>query len=240
MMSQIVGALGVLLFALAACQAETVVRYETNTQKDTYGPVTMVVDNLAEIAVNVSDNSTAQLQAKMDRTERDIAGNMEVLTANAVAQLSDVIFQTNELLVANPDCNPAWSLDELNENVTAQLSTCTANLEDLLKDFRVQSQQAMSRVQGFVQQIAELPAKCQMVGASSLNPLASAGAHVCFINGMAEVNVGMAQSMHSASVLLVQTHQAAADQEKQAQQCSGAVVQQVGDYLREEQDQCQS
>lgn len=216
------------------------VRYETKTQNDTYGPVTMVVDNLAEIAVDVSDNSTAQLQAKMDRTERDIAGNMEVLTANALAQLSDVIFQTNELLVANPDCNPAWSLDELNENVTAQLSTCTASLGDLLEDFRVQSQQAMSRVQGFVQQIAELPAKCRLVGASPLNPLASAGAHVCFINAMAEVNVGMAQSMHSASLLLVQTHQAAAEQEEQAQQCSEAVVQQVGDYLREEQDQCQS
>ncbi|KAH8338483.1 hypothetical protein KR059_006503, partial [Drosophila kikkawai] len=214
--------------------------YETKRQNDTYGPVTMVVDNLADIAVNVSDNSTAQLQDKMDRTERDIAGNMEVLTANALAQLSDVIFQTNELLVANPDCNPAWSLEELNENVNAQLSTCTVSLADLLQDFRVQSQQAMSRVQGFVHQIAELPAKCQLVGASPLNPLASASAHVCFINAMAEMNVGMAQSMHDASVLLVQTHQAAAEQEEQAQQCSVAVVQQFGDYLRDEQDQCQS
>ncbi|KAH8232289.1 hypothetical protein KR032_003725, partial [Drosophila birchii] len=209
-------------------------------QQDSYGPVTMVVDNLAGIAVNVSDNSTAQLQAKMDRTEQDISGNMEVLTASALAQLSDVIFQTNELLMANPDCNPTWSLEELNENVTAQLSTCTADLGALLEDFRVQSQETMSQVQGFVQQIAELPAKCQRLGSSALNPLASAGAHFCFINGMAEVNAGMAQSMHSASMLLVQTHQAAAEQEEQAQQCSGTVVQQVGDYLREEQDQCQS
>ncbi|EDX13786.1 uncharacterized protein LOC6728955 [Drosophila simulans] len=235
MMSQTLGVLALLMLTWADCQE---VRYETKTETTNYGPVTMVVDNLAEIAVSVSDDTTIQLEEKINRTRQNIAGNIEVLTANAMAELSDVIYETNQLVVSNPDCNPAWSLDELNENVTRQLGGCTEDLGSLLEDFRLESQLALARVQEFVQQIAHLPAKCQMLGASPLNPLASAGGSVCFINAMAEINLGMAQSMHNASLILVQTHQTAEDQVEQAQLCSAMVVQQIGDYLREEQDQC--
>ncbi|EDW96492.1 uncharacterized protein LOC6536189 [Drosophila yakuba] len=237
MMSQTLGVLALLLLTLADCQ---VIRYgsEVETETTNYGPVTMVVDNLAEIAVNVSDGTTIQLEEKMNRTRLNIAGNIEVLTANAMAQLSDVIYETNQLVVSNPDCNPAWSLDELNENVTHQLGGCTDDLGSLLEDFRLQGQLALARVQEFVQQIAQLPVKCQMLGAAPLNALAPAGGSVCFINAMAEINLGMAQSMHNASLLLVQTHQTAEDQVELAQLCCAMVVQQIGDYLREEQDQC--
>ncbi|EDV49950.1 uncharacterized protein LOC6552919 [Drosophila erecta] len=237
MMSQTLGVLALLLLTLADCQE---IRYESTMETETtnYGPVSMVVDNLAEIAVNVSDSTTIQLEEKINRTRQNIAGNIEVLTANAMAQLSDVIYETNQLVVSNPDCNPAWSLDELNENVTHQLAGCTDDLGSLLEDFRLEGQLALARVQEFVQQIAQLPAKCQMLGASPLNPLAPAGGSVCFINAMAEINLGMAQSMHNASLLLVQSHQTAEDQVELAQQCSAMVVQQIGDYLREEQDQC--
>lgn len=210
----------------------------TAIETTNYGPVTMVVDNLASIAVNVSDESTGQLQAKMDRTEQDISGKIEVLVTNASAQLSDVIFETSKVLIANPDCNPTWSLDEINENVTTQVKECTDGLVILLENFRQSGQQAMASVQGFVQEIAHLPAQCQLLEVAQPNPLASIGANVCFINGMAEINVGMAQSMHNASLLLVQAHQAAEEQVILAEQCLGAVVQQIGDYLRQEQDQC--
>ncbi|XP_052858234.1 uncharacterized protein LOC128265988 [Drosophila gunungcola] len=238
MMTQIAGVFCFLVLTLASCQ---VIRYEDGIETDTtnYGPVSMVVDNLAEIAVNVSDENTAQLEGKMNRTWQDIAGNIEVLTASALAQLSDLIYETNQLLVANPDCNAAWSLDELNENVTHQLSGCTGDLGNLLEDFRLEGQLALAKVQGFVQQIAQLPARCLSMESSPLNPLASAGGSVCFINAMAEINLGMAQSMHDASLLLVQTHQSAEDQVEQAQECCTIVVQQIGDYLRDEQDQCQ-
>ncbi|KAH8383689.1 hypothetical protein KR009_010063, partial [Drosophila setifemur] len=214
---------------------ETRVEVETTN----FGPITMVVDNLAEIAVNVSDETSVQLQARMDRTAQEISGNMEVLTTDALAQLSDVIFETNQLLVANPDCNAAWSLDELNENVTAQLSGCTDGLGNLLENFVRNGEQSMNSVRGFVQQIAEIPAHCQLLGVPQLNSLATAGANICFINAMAEINLGMAQSLHNASLLLVQTRRATEEQVMQAQLCSGAVVQQIADYLREEQDQCQ-
>ncbi|XP_017073420.1 uncharacterized protein LOC108109431 [Drosophila eugracilis] len=238
MMSQSIGVAVLVWLTLANCQ---VIRYETEVKTDTtnYGPVTMVVNNLADIAVDVSDDTTVQLEGKINRTQQDIAGDIEVLTANALSQLSDAIYETNELLVVNPDCNPAWSLDELNENVTYQLGGCTSGLGNLLDNFRLEGQQALSRVQGFVQQISELPAKCQMLGSSALNPLATAGGSVCFINAMAEINLGMAQSLHNASLLLVQTHQATEQQVDQAQRCTAFVVQQIGDYLREERDQCQ-
>ncbi|KAH8278407.1 hypothetical protein KR018_002707, partial [Drosophila ironensis] len=211
----------------------------TEIETTNYGPVSMAVNDLAQIAVNVSDESTGRLQAKMFRTLQDIRANIEVLTSSSLAELSDVIFETNQLLGSNPDCNPAWNLDELNENVTSQLTVCTEGLSSLLFNFSQNGQQAMARVQGFVQQIADLPAKCQGMGFSQLNPLATASSNVCFINGMAEVNVGMAQAMHNASLLLVQTHQATEEQVSLAQGCSGAVVQQVGNYLRQELDQCQ-
>jgi len=138
------------------------------TETTNYGPVTMVVDNLAEIAVSVSDDTSIQLEEKINRTRQNIAGNIEVLNANAMAELSDVIYETNQLVVSNPDCNPAWSLDELNENVTHQLGGCTEDLGSLLEDFRLESQLALARVQEFVQQIAHLPAKCQLLRHSSL------------------------------------------------------------------------
>ncbi|XP_016987074.1 uncharacterized protein LOC108050089 [Drosophila rhopaloa] len=237
-MSQTIGMLCLLSLTLANCQ---VVRFETEMDSDTtnYGPVSMVVDNLAETAVNVSKDSIDQLEGKMNRTRQDIAGNIEVLTANGMAQLSDVIYETNQLMVANPDCNVAWSLDELNENVTYQLGDCTGGLESLLQDFRQEAQVALSRVQGFVQQMAQLPAKCQTLVPLPLNPSPSSGGVVCFINAMAEINRGMAQSMHIASQLLVQTHRTAEELVEQAQECRAAVVQQIGDFLREEQDQCQ-
>ncbi|XP_036673147.3 uncharacterized protein [Drosophila suzukii] len=234
MMSQTIGVFGLLFLTLANCQ---VIRVETDTTN--YGPVSMVVDNLAEIAVDVSDETTAQLEGKINRTQQDIAGNIEVLTANALAQLSDVIFETNQILVANPDCNVAWSLDDLNDNVTHQVGGCMGGLGDLLENFRLEGQLALERVQELVQEMAQLPAKCQMLGTSPLNPVASAGGSVCFINAMAEINKGMAQSLHNASLLLVQTHQTTEDQVEQAQRCCATVVQQVGDYLHEEQDQCQ-
>ncbi|KAH8354470.1 hypothetical protein KR084_011977, partial [Drosophila pseudotakahashii] len=212
---------------------------QVETDTTNYGPVSMVVDNLAEIAVDVSDDTTIQLEGKINRTREDIVGNIEVLTANALAQLSDAIYETNEFMVDNPDCNAAWSLDELNENVTSQLGGCTGGLGGLLVNFRLEGQMALSRVQQFVHEIAQLPAKCQMLGASPVNPLASAGGSVCFINAMAEINQGMAESLHDASLLLVQTHQTTEQQVEQAQQCCDTVVQQVGEYLHEEQDQCQ-
>ncbi|KAH8276836.1 hypothetical protein KR026_001495, partial [Drosophila bipectinata] len=210
----------------------------TSIETTNYGPVTMVVDNLAEIAVNVSDESTDQLQAKMNRTGQDISGNIEVLTTNALAQLSDVLFETSNVMIANPDCNPTWSLDEVNENVTSQVNRCTDGLVILLEDFRQSGQQAIANVQEFVQKIAQLPAQCQMLNVAQLGPLATIGGNVCFINGMAEINVGMAQSMHNASLLMVRTHQAAEEQVILAEQCLRGVVQEIGDYLRQEQDQC--
>ncbi|EDW24396.1 GL24127 [Drosophila persimilis] len=49
-----------LLLSLSSIQAETVVQNETHTETETtnYGPITMVVNNLAEIAINVSDETT--------------------------------------------------------------------------------------------------------------------------------------------------------------------------------------
>ncbi|XP_017055202.1 uncharacterized protein LOC108097443 [Drosophila ficusphila] len=237
-MSQALAVFSLFLLTLANCQ---VIRYESEVQTDTTadGPVSMVVDNLAEIAVNVSIDTTVQLEAKMNRTREDIAGNIEVLTANALAQLSDVIFETNQVMVDNPDCNAAWNLEKLNENVTLQLVGCTGNLGSLLQNFRIEGQLALAKVQEFVHQIAQLPEKCQTAGISALNPLGSAGGSVCFINGMAGINLGMAQSLHQASQLLVRTHRSSEEQVELAEQCGATVVQQIGDYLREERDQCQ-
>ncbi|XP_017140093.1 uncharacterized protein LOC108154342 [Drosophila miranda] len=235
-----------LLLSLSSIQAETVVQNETHTETETtnYGPITMVVNNLAEIAINVSDETTGQLQSKMERTVQDITGNLEVLTTDAMAQLSDAIYETNQLLVGNPSCNPAWNLDELTANITDQLGACTFGLGSLVDSFRQEGQQSLTNVQGFVQQIAQLPSLCQMLGQSTelapLNPLGFAGGNNCFINGMVEINKGMAQTLHNASLLLVRTRQLSEEQVAQAQQCSDSVVQQIRQFLSDERANCEA
>ncbi|XP_022224889.2 uncharacterized protein LOC111075728 [Drosophila obscura] len=234
-----------LLLGLTSIHAETVVLNETHTESETteYGPITMVVNNLAEIAINVSDETTGQLQAKLERTVQDITGNLEVLTADAMAQLSDAIFETNQLLVENPSCNPGWNLDEFTVNITNQLGACTLGLGSLVDSFRQEGKQSLANVQEFVQQIAQLPSLCQLLGQSTelapLNPLGFAGGNNCFINGMVQINQGMAQSLHNASLLLVRMRQLSEEQVAQAQQCSNSVVEGMRQFLSDERANCE-
>ncbi|XP_068156684.1 uncharacterized protein [Drosophila tropicalis] len=232
----------IVIFCLTLAHKSHALEVFSETETTEYGPVTMVLDSLAQIAVNVSDESSIQMQSKMNRTVQEIAGNMEVVISNAMAELSDAIYETNSLFIANPDCNPAWNLEELIANVTNQLSACTSTLANSMESFRYNAQEMVASIQTLVQQIGQLPHFCQLLGASTeaVAPLGFASGNNCFLRGMTEINQNMAQAMHNASLLLVRTRQQSQEQVAQSQQCSDLVVSQIRNFLSEERANCNS
>ncbi|KAH8416655.1 hypothetical protein KR222_001341, partial [Zaprionus bogoriensis] len=218
---------------------------ETYTESTEYGPITMVFNQLADMAVDVSDQTSAQLQENIDRLLATIARNVETISSDAMLEVSNVIDETNAVIMANPNCMPAWHLQEFTANVSQQLRMCSIDAGRLIEAARADGQQALVTLQGLVQQMAQLPALCQgqeAMGSVALAPLgielSGGGSNNCFMDGIAQINQGIAQAMHSASLLLERTRQLSRQQVSRQQACSAAVVRQVTAYLSEQRENC--
>lgn len=207
----------------------------------------MVVNHLADMAVDVSDQTSAQLQENIDRALAVLTGNLESISSNAQLEVNSVIDETNEMIQSNPDCMPTWHLQEFTANVTQQLSMCTFDAERMIIAYREEGEQAMAEVQSFVQQLGQLPMLCQgQLMGTALAPLTPLGLDLtsgsagnsCFMEGITRINQGLAQAMHNASLLLVRTRQLSQEQMTGAQECSAAVVRQVTEYLSEQRANC--
>ncbi|KAH8359671.1 hypothetical protein KR093_008243, partial [Drosophila rubida] len=216
---------------------------QTETETTEYGPINMVVDQLAGMAVEFSDQSSSQLQGNIDRALASITGNIEAMTTNAMGEMDLAIDQTSQFLMDHVDCNPAWNLQEFTANVTHQLNGCTLNLGTLVEALRADGQQVMQNVQSFVQQMSQLPLVCsqgQQSASVALGPLSLGfdNSNNCFMNGITSINQGLAKAMHNASLFLVHTRRLSQEQVAQAQQCSEAVVAQTLDYLSAQRANC--
>lgn len=201
----------------------------------------MVVDQLAGIAVDVSDQTSSQLQGNIERALNAITGNIETLTSDAMAEMERAIIEANQFILDNPSCNPAWNLQEFTANVTHQLGGCTLNLGRLLEAFRSDGQQVMASVQSFVQQMAQLPIMCQsqQMGVA-LGPMSFAfdNSNNCFMSGITAINQGLASAMHNASLFLQHTRNLSEEQVAQSRQCTAAVVSQVIQHLSAQRANC--
>ncbi|EDW14291.1 uncharacterized protein LOC6572724 [Drosophila mojavensis] len=219
---------------------ETVDSTET-TETTEYGPINMVVDQLSNMAVNISDQTSTQLQANIERTLTSILDDLEELTTNAMAEMSIAIDDTNQVLLGNPECNAAWNLQDFTLNVTDELRGCTEQLSNMIATYRGEGQQALANVQSFVQQMAQLPIVCQsqQMGVA-LAPMGISfdNSNSCFLRGIAVINQGLAEAMHNASLLLVRTRRLAQNELARSQQCSNALVAQVTEYLRVQRANC--
>ncbi|XP_030376263.1 uncharacterized protein LOC115625366 [Scaptodrosophila lebanonensis] len=224
-------------FILAVAHANTGNVTVTTSETTEYGPVTIVLDNLAQIAVNVSDETSTQLQAKLERTAQDLTGNIEVITATGMQQLSDALHATNELFLANPNCNSDWNLDEFTANVTEQLTACTVNLTTAITSFSSEGKQIVNNVQTYVQQIAELPSFCHLISSETVD-LSFAGGTNCFMRRITEINQNMSLALHEASLLLVGTRQRGLKQVEQAEDCTNKLVAQINEFLSNERANC--
>lgn len=200
-----------------------------------------MVDQLSNMAVNISDQTSSQLQANIEHTLTNIMDSLEALTTNAMAEISMAIDDTNQLLLANPNCNAAWNLQDFTLNVTDELRACTEQLTNLIGTYRADGERALAKVQGFVQQMAQLPALCQSLEMGvALVPMGISfdTSNSCFLRGIAAINQGLAEAMHNASMLLVRTRRLSQDQLARSQQCSNALVAQVTEYLRVQRANC--
>ncbi|EDV90294.1 uncharacterized protein LOC6571388 [Drosophila grimshawi] len=244
-MNRATGILSILLLTWAQAQAETLSTTETYSETETetteYEPISMVVNQLSNMAVDVSDRTSTQLQANIEQALANVMDNVEAVTTNAMADISIAIDDTNHLLLGNPSCNPAWNMQEFTLNVTEQLGACTLKLSNTIETYRRDGQQVLANVQSFVQQMAQLPMLCssQLMGAA----LAPLGANYgdnnnCFLRGMTTINQGLAQAMHSGSLLLVNTRRLPQDQMAEAQRCSDAVAAKVIEYLSVQRANC--
>ncbi|XP_064535467.1 uncharacterized protein LOC135426334 [Drosophila montana] len=242
-MGRTIRILSLLLLTLTRGHAEDTSTTETHTETETteYGPISMVFDQLADMAVDVSDKTSSQLQANIERTLMDITDNIDAMTTNAMAEMSIAIDDTNQLLMANPSCNAAWNLQEFTINVTDQLRACTMRLSGMIGAYRDDGQQVLSNVQSFVQQMAQLPIVCQnQAMGAAIAPLGFSfdNSNSCFLSGITAINQGLAEAMHNASLLLVRTRRLSQEQVARSQQCSDAVVAQVIEYLRVQRANC--
>lgn len=207
----------------------------------------MVVNQLADMAVDVSDQTSGQLQENIDRALAGLTGNLETISTDAMLELTNVIDETNEMIQSNPDCMLGWQLQEFTANVSGQLSICSLSTRQMIESYRVEGQLAMSEVQGFVKQMTRLPALCrEQAMDTALVPLNALGLDLssgsngnsCFLEGITRINQGLAQAMHRASLLLVRTRQLSQAQMSQVQECSTATVRQVTEYLSEMRANC--
>ncbi|KAL7729251.1 hypothetical protein ACLKA6_009705 [Drosophila palustris] len=232
-----------VLLAIAHGQSTLTSTTETHTETETteYGPISMVVDQLAGLAVDVSDQTSAQLQGNIERALVEVTGHIEILTSNAMAEMETAIIEANQFVLDNPSCNPAWNLQEFTANVTHQLNDCTFNLGKLVEAYRSDGQKVMASVQSFIQQMAQLPVMCQRqqmgVALGPLN-LEFDNSGNCFISGITAINKGLAQAMHNASLFLAHTRTLSQEQVAQSQQCTEAVVSQVIQYLSTLRENC--
>ncbi|XP_034488974.1 uncharacterized protein LOC117792807 [Drosophila innubila] len=232
-----------LTFAHGQSITTTTTTTETHTETETteYGPISMVVDQLAGIAVDVSDQTSSQLQGNIERALSAVTGNIESLTTNAMDEMERAIIEANQFILDNPSCNPAWNLQEFTANVTHQLGGCTLNLGRLVEAFRRDGQKVMADVQSFIQQMAQLPIMCQgqQVGVA-LGALSFEfdNSNNCFMRGITAINQGLALAMHNASLFLLHTRQLSQEQVAQSQQCTDAVVYQVLQHLSAQRANC--
>lgn len=206
----------------------------------------MVINQLADMAVDVSDQTSGQLQDNIDRALAAVTGNLETISSNAMLEVTSAIDEANEMIQSNPDCIVGWHLQEFTANVSRELSMCSLSTRQTIEALRREGQLAMSEVQSFVQQLAQLPAMCQGQAISTaLAPLAlgldltsGSTGNSCFMEGITRINQGLAKAMHSASLLLVRTRQLSQDQMSQVQECSTAAVRQATEYLSEMRANC--
>ncbi|XP_051863843.1 uncharacterized protein LOC117576825 [Drosophila albomicans] len=209
---------------------------QTETETTEYGPISMVVDQLAGMSVDFSDQSSAQLQANIDRALVALTGNIEAMSISAMHQMDQTIDQTSQFLMDHVDCNPAWNLQKFTSNVTRQLSDCSLNMGRLAESLRVDGQQVMADVQSFIQQMSQLPLMCsqqQQSASLAVGPFSVGfdNSNNCFMDGITSINQGLAKAMHNASLFLVHTRRLSQEQTAQSQQCSDAVVAQTLEYL---------
>lgn len=207
----------------------------------------MVINQLADMAVDVSDQTSGQLQDNIDRALAAVTENLENISSNAMLEVTSAIDEANEMIQSNPDCIVGWHLQEFTANVSRELSMCSLSTRQTIEALRREGQLAMSEVQSFVQQLAQLPAMCQGQAISTaLAPLNALGLDLtsgstgnsCFMEGITRINQGLAKAMHSASLLLVRTRQLSQDQMSQVQECSTAAVRQATEYLSEMRANC--
>jgi len=201
----------------------------------------MVVDQLAGLAVDVSDQTSSQLQGNIEQALFSVTGHIESMSSNAMAELERAIIEANQFILDNPSCNPAWNLQEFTANITLEVDACSLNLGKLVEAFRADGQQVMASVQSFIKQMAQLPIMCQGqqmgVALGPLN-LEFDNSNNCFMLGITAINQGLAQAMHNASLFLVHTRKLSQEQVSQSQQCTDAVVSQVIAHLNAQRANC--
>ncbi|ALC46213.1 CG11672, partial [Drosophila busckii] len=215
---------------------ETITDTETTTEA-LLGPIGLVADNFASMAVDAGAIGTTQLEEAVQRLLSELQRNIVNINSLGMAQLNQQIDQTNQVFLGNPDCNPAWNVIDFTEDVSRQLNVCTAPLDNSILLLRDNGRSMLNTAQSFVEQISQLPALCQGSDMSPLN-FAFMGGSNCILEGMSRLNQGLAQAMHNVSLLVSRIRHVAQQQLSQAEQCSELVVTQMSNALYSQRVNC--
>ncbi|XP_013101068.2 uncharacterized protein LOC106082875 [Stomoxys calcitrans] len=202
-------------------------------QNDMSGPVSHIMENLVIHTKQVADELGSQLSTKIDGTTQTILGDIEVILASALEQLTEPIIEAQSIL-SHPECQQLLTMEELRERIDSQLMICTKDLNDLLFAFQNDSDQYTKSLQSGAQQIVDLPSQCEE------NDYSFGSITACFIEKISELNHDLALLLNRASMSIIQTHHLTKQSTEAALTCADHVVAQTVEYMDKILTQCQN
>lgn len=193
-------------------------------QNDILGPVSHIMENLSIHTQQVAHDLNVQLSHKIDGTTQTILGDIEVILASALDQLTEPIIQAQDAL-AKPECQQLLTMEQLRDRVDSQLATCTKYLNDVLFAFQNDSAGFSQSLEMGAEQITDLPSQCEAeeFGFGSIA--------ACFIEKIAELNRDLAVLLNQASMTILQTRQLAKQGAESAGECANQVVADTLEYM---------
>ncbi|XP_037951693.1 uncharacterized protein LOC119682351 [Teleopsis dalmanni] len=201
-----------------------------DVQTTNTGPVTGVMESLAYNVASITDELNLELGSKIERTSSSLLGNMEVVIANAMSELSTPIYEADQKLTSGT-CELDWSMNDLRKRIDGELQECTQDISEIMQAFESDAAGITSALQTFIDEIVNLPVVCNMLTtfSSSTN---------CFVNRMADINIEIGKQLKVASNTLLRTRQLTQSSVAAAEKCTSNMVAGTQRFLTEEMAKC--